>query len=57
MSILVAELLHPFLSFTNLSNEALVQVLLYGDNDIPDDINRTFLQLILRCIYETGRFG
>ena len=53
----VAELLHPFLNFTNLSNEALVQLLLHGDNDLPDDLNRTILQLTLRFIYEIGRFG
>ena len=42
----VAELLHPFPNFTNLSTEALVQLLAYGDNDLPDDLNRTILQLI-----------
>ena len=42
----VAELLHPFPNFTNLSTEALVQQLAYGDNDLPDDLNRTILQLI-----------
>ena len=53
----VAELLHPFLNFTNLLNEAIVQLSVYGDNDLPDDLNRTSLQLTLRFIYETGRFG
>ena len=53
----VAEIPHPFLNFTNLSNKALVQLLLYGDNDLPDDPNRNILQLTLRSIYETGYFG
>ena len=50
---MVAELLHPFLDFTDPSNEALVQLVLYGDNDA----NRTTLRLTLGFIYETGRFG
>ena len=54
---IVAALLHPFLNFTNLSNEALVQLLLYGDNDLPDDLNRAILRLTCAFIYDTGRFG
>ena len=50
---MIAELLHPFLDFTDPSNEALVQLALYGDNDA----NRTTLRLTLGFIYETGRFG
>ena len=50
-----AELLHSVLNFHNLSNEALVQLLLYSNNDLPDDFNRTLFQLTLRFIYETGR--
>ena len=54
---LVADLLRRFISFTDFANEALLQLLLYGDNDLPNDISRTILQLALRFIYETGRFG
>ena len=52
-----AELPHPVLNFANLSNEALVQLLLHGDNDLPGDLNRTIIQLTLHFIYETGRLG
>ena len=51
----VAELLLPFLNFTDLSNEALVQLLLYGGNDLPNDVNRIILQLTLCFICETGQ--
>ena len=49
-------ILRPLINFTVLSNEALVQLLLYGDNDLPNDLNRTMLLLTLRFIYKTGRF-
>ena len=48
----VADLLRPFIRFTDFANEALVQLLLYGDNDLPNDISRTILQLALRFIHE-----
>ena len=45
------------MNFTNLCNETLVQLLLYGDSDLPNDVYRTILELTLRFIYETYRFG
>ena len=49
-------LLRPFLQITNLSNDVLVQLLLYGDQDLSYDLNRKILELTLSYIYETGRF-
>ena len=36
---------------TNLSNDSLTQLLLYGD-----ELNKNILKLPLRFIHETGRF-
>ena len=51
----VSFLLQPF-GYTNLSNDALLQILLYGDKDFPDDLNKNILLLTLRFIHRTGRF-
>ena len=51
-----AELLRPFLQITDLSNDVLVKLLLYGDQDLSYDLNRKILKLSLRYIHETGRF-
>ena len=51
----IAELLPPFVQITNLSNDALIQLLLYGDQYLYD-LNRNILELTLRFIHETGRF-
>ena len=50
------ELLRPFVQITDLSNDALTQLLLYGDQDLSNDMNRSILELTLRFLYETGRF-
>ena len=47
-------LLRPF-GYANLSNEVLAQLLLYGDENLPNDVNRNILELTLRFIKETGR--
>ena len=52
----VTDLLRPFIDFTNLSNETLVQLLLYGDSDLPNDVNRTILELTLCFVYENRPF-
>ena len=52
----IAELLRPFVQITNLSNDALIQLLLYGDQYLSYDLNRNILELTLRFIHETGRF-
>ena len=50
------ELLQRFVQFSNLSNDALAQILLYGDKDLPFEVNRDIIKLTLRFIRETGRF-
>ena len=52
----IVELLRPFVQITNLSNVALVQLLLYGDQYLSYDFNRNVLELTLRFIHQTGRF-
>ena len=52
----IVELIRPFIQITDLSNDSLIQLLLYGDQDLTDDLNRNILELTLRFIYETGRF-
>ena len=51
-----AELLRPVVQIPDLSNDALTQLLLYGDNDLSNNVNRSILELTLRFIHETGRF-
>ena len=48
-------LLRP-LGYVNLKNDALLQILLYGDDDFPNSLNRHILELTLQFIHETGRF-
>ena len=52
----IAELLRQFVQITNLSNDALTQLLSYGDQDLSYDLNKNILKLSLRFIHETGRF-
>ena len=52
----VAELLQSFVQITYLSNDALTQLSLYGNQDLFCDLNRNILQLTLRFIHETGWF-
>ena len=52
----VIELLRPFVQVANLSNNALTQLLLYGDKNLSDDLNSNILELTLRFIRLTGRF-
>ena len=52
----VFDLLRPF-GYIDLSNEILTQLLLYGDKDLPKDLNRNMLELTLHYIHTTGRFG
>ena len=52
----MVELLRPFEQITDLSNDALTQLLLYGDQDLSYDLNKNILELTLRFIRETGRF-
>ena len=54
---LLAEILPPLRPFgyANRSNEVLAQLLLSGDENLPNDVNRNMLELTLRFIKETGR--
>ena len=51
----VSALLRP-LGHTNLSNEFLMRILLYGDKDFTDGLNRDIRLLTLCFIHKTGRF-
>ena len=50
------ELLRPFVQINNPSNDALIQLLLYGDQYLSYNLNGNILELTLRFIHETGRF-
>ena len=43
------------MQITNLSNDALIQLLLYGDQYLSYDLNRNILEMTLLFIHETGR--
>ena len=49
----VSSLLQPF-GYISLSNDILLQVTLYGDEDIPDDLNKNILLLSMCFINRTG---
>ena len=53
----VSELLRPYVRINSLPNNALVQILLYGDKDLPTDINKNVLKSTLNFIHQTGRFN
>ena len=52
----VDELLRLFVQIIDLSNDALTQLLLYGSQDLFNDLNRNILELTLCFIHETVRF-
>ena len=52
----VSEVLQPFVQINTLSNNVLVQLLLYGDKDLSSDVNKHVLELTLNFIHQTGRF-
>ena len=43
-----SELLRPFVQINTLPNNVLVQYLLYGNKELPDDVNKNLLELTLR---------
>ena len=53
----ISQLLQPFVQINNLSNTALIKLLLYGDKDYSDSINKGIIQLTINFIHKTGRFG
>ena len=52
----VTDLLRPFFEITNLSRDRLMNLLLYGDQELPNNLNKHILELTIRFINETGRF-
>ena len=50
----ILPLLRP-LGYANFSIEVLAQILFYGDENLPNDVNRNILELTLKFIQETGR--
>ena len=51
----IAELLRPVKQIADLPNDALTQLLLFGDHDLSNHLNRSILELTLHFIHETGR--
>ena len=51
----IVELIRPFRQITDLANDSLIQLLLYGGQDLSNELNRNILELTLRFIHETGR--
>ena len=47
----------PFVQLNILSNNDLMNLLLYGDEDLPSDINIRVLGCTLNFIHGTGRFN
>ena len=52
----ISVVLRPFIQVSTLSNKLLLQLLLYGDKDLPSDINKHVLEHTLEFIHKTGRF-
>ena len=52
----VSEILQSFFQINDLPNNVLVELLLYVDKNLTDDVNRSILELTLDFIHQTGRF-
>ena len=52
----VSVVLQPFVQINTLSNNVLVQLLLYGDKNLSSDVNKHVLELTLNFIHQSGRF-
>ena len=48
----VVELLQPSAQITNFSNDALTQLLFYGDHDLSNDLKSNILKLTIRLIHK-----
>ena len=51
----IYSLVQPY-GYVNLANDVLLQILLYGDKNFPNNLNRSILELTIRFIHSTGRF-
>ena len=49
-------LVRPY-GYANLANDVLLQILLYGDKNFPNNLNSSILELTIRFIHSTGRLG
>ena len=47
----------PFVHLNIFSNNDLMNLLLYGDENLPSGINKRVLECTLKCVRETGRFN
>ena len=47
----------PFFQLNILSKHDLMNLLLYGDEDLPSDVNKHIIEYTLNFIHETGRFN
>ena len=49
-------LLRQFVEINSLPNDVLVQILLYGDKNLSNEINKSILEMTLVFIHNTGLF-
>ncbi len=49
----IFDLIHPF-GYVDLSNEVLLQLLLYGDNNLSFNLNKLILELTINYIHMNG---
>ena len=47
----------PFFQLNILSKHDLMNLLLYGDEDLPSNVNKRVIEYNLNFIHETGRFN
>ena len=52
----VLALLRPF-GYIDLSNKILTPLLLFGDKDLPHNVNKNILEFTLQYIHSTGQFN
>ena len=53
----VSELLRPFSQINSLPNNVVIQLLLYGEKNLSDDVNKHLVELTLNFMHNTGRLG
>ena len=53
----VSELLRPVVQIDTLSNNVLVQYLLYSNKELSNDVNKNMIKKTIYFIHKTGRFG
>ena len=52
----VSVLLRQFVEINSLPNDVLVQILLYGDKNLPNEIKKIIFEMTLVFIHNAGRF-